>query len=251
MIRERTTREAPRLTGCIQQVTIYLVTQSMAPVSPPKPHVRVVVRDPERTRERILTAALKEFAAKGLAGARVDRIARRARINKRMLYHYFGNKDNLFREILRRKLEERVAWAGGAPDDAGETLTRWFTLACEDMDWVRLIEWEALAVGDGPILSEADRRRAFASGVAKLRAVQGKGLLPRELDPRHLLLSMLGLTTFPLAFPQVTRLVTGLSPRDPVFQKRRIEFLRRFAGWLRPGRVASPLAGRARRGSRR
>ena len=210
----------------------------MAPMSPARPSVRVVARDPERTRERILTASLHEFSTEGLAGARVDRIARRARINKRMLYHYFGNKDDLFREILRRKLQERVAWAAGAP-------------ACEDVDWGRLIEWEALAVGDGPVLSEAARRRAFESGVAKLRVVQAKGLLPRELDPRHLLLSMLGLTTFPLAFPQVTRLITGLGPRDPVFRKRRIEFLRRFAAWLRPERAAIPLAGRARHGGHR
>jgi AcrR family transcriptional regulator len=209
------------------------------------------VRDPERTRERILNAALHEFSAEGLAGARVDRIARRARINKRMLYHYFGNKDDLFREILRRKLQERVAWAARAPDDPGETLTHWFTLACEDVDWVRLIEWEALTVGDGPVLSETARRRAFESGVAKLRAVQAKGLLPRALDPRHLLLSMLGLTTFPLAFPQVTRLITGLSPRDPIFRKRRIEFLRRFATWLRPEHVRVPLEGRVRHGDHR
>jgi TetR/AcrR family transcriptional regulator len=216
-----------------------------------KAHLRVVARDPRRTRERILAAALKEFSTNGFAGARVDRIARRARINKRMLYHYFGHKDDLFREILRRKLEQRAAWAAGAPDDPGETLTYWFQLACQDMDWVRLIEWEALAVGDGPLLSEAERRRAFDSGVDKLRALQAKGLLPRDLDSRHLLLAMLGLTTFPLAFPQVTRLVTGLSPRDPAFRKRRIQFLRSFAAWLGPAREASPLARRARSGGRR
>ena len=223
----------------------------MAPLATPRPHLRVVVRDPKRTRERILAAALREFSTRGLAGARVDRIARRARINKRMLYHYFGNKDGLFREIMRRKLEERVAWAAAAPDDPGETLAHWFKLACEDRDWVRLLEWEALAVGDGPLLSEAERRRAFDSGVAKLRAVQTKGLLPRGLDPRHLLLSMMGLTAFPLAFPQVTRLVTGLSPFDPAFRKRRIEFLRSFAAWLRPEGTVGRVTTRARHGGRR
>jgi TetR/AcrR family transcriptional regulator len=220
------------------------------PVPTPRSHLRLVARDPRRTRERILAAALREFSGRGLAGARVDRIARRARINKRMLYHYFGNKDGLFREIMRRKLAERAAWASAAPDDPGETLTHWFRLACEDVDWLRLIEWEALAVGDGPLLSEAERRRAFQGGVAKLRAVQAKGLLPRSLDPRHLLLSMLGLTTFPLAFPQITRLVTGQSPGDPAFRKRRSEFLRAFAAWLRPDRAAPPLPARARRGGR-
>src|SRR5499433_1741561 len=116
-----------------------------------RPRVHHAVRHPARTQERILAAALREFSEKGFAGARVDRIARRARINKRMLYHYFGNKDGLFREIMRRKLEERVAWATAAPDAPGETLVHWFKLACEDRDWVRLMEWEALAVGAGPI----------------------------------------------------------------------------------------------------
>ena len=57
-------------------------------------------RDPDATRARILKAAKAEFARKGLSGARVDDIAARARSNKRMLYHYFGNKEELFRITL-------------------------------------------------------------------------------------------------------------------------------------------------------
>jgi AcrR family transcriptional regulator len=57
-------------------------------------------RDPERNRERILRAATEEFARNGLGGARVDRIAARAGANKRMLYYYFGNKDDLFLAVL-------------------------------------------------------------------------------------------------------------------------------------------------------
>jgi AcrR family transcriptional regulator len=57
-------------------------------------------RDPEATRERILQAAVAEFALKGLGGARVDEIAERAGANKRMLYHYFGNKEDLFLAAL-------------------------------------------------------------------------------------------------------------------------------------------------------
>jgi TetR/AcrR family transcriptional regulator len=63
-------------------------------------------RDPDATRARILEAAVAEFAAKGLAGARVDEIAARAGANKRMLYHYFGNKDDLFLAALERVYEE-------------------------------------------------------------------------------------------------------------------------------------------------
>ena len=57
-------------------------------------------RDPVRTRARILDAARAAFAAHGLGGARVDRIAANAGANKRMLYYYFGNKDDLFAAVL-------------------------------------------------------------------------------------------------------------------------------------------------------
>ena len=57
-------------------------------------------RDPKATRKRILAAAKHEFSRHGLGGARVDRIALRAKSNKRMLYHYVGNKEALFRQTL-------------------------------------------------------------------------------------------------------------------------------------------------------
>lgn len=57
-------------------------------------------RDPEATRQRILNAAKVEFAKLGLGGARVDTIALRAKANKRMMYHYFGGKQNLFLAVL-------------------------------------------------------------------------------------------------------------------------------------------------------
>ena len=63
-------------------------------------------RDPQRTREAILVAAQHEFAAKGLSGGRVDAIARRARANKRMIYHYFGNKEGLYLAALERVYED-------------------------------------------------------------------------------------------------------------------------------------------------
>jgi AcrR family transcriptional regulator len=58
------------------------------------------LRDPERTRAAILRAATAEITAKGLNGARVDTIAKRAGVNKRMLYHYFGDKQGLYLAVL-------------------------------------------------------------------------------------------------------------------------------------------------------
>lgn len=57
-------------------------------------------RDAARTRAAILAAARAEFTAQGFEGARIDAIARRARTNKRMLYHYFGNKEALYKTVL-------------------------------------------------------------------------------------------------------------------------------------------------------
>lgn len=186
-------------------------------------------RDPERTKARILAAAMKEFSVRGFAGARVDAIARRAAINKRMLYHYFGDKDGLFRAILRNKLAERQAWRESMPEEPAQSLPLWFDRVCQDADWVRLLQWEALQSGDKPVTEEVARHAAATRAVERIRRRQANGHLSRDLDPRHMFLAMIGLTTYPVAFPQVARLVTGRNVTDPVFQKERREFLKKFA----------------------
>ncbi len=195
---------------------------------------RVAARNPARTRERILSAALKEFAARGFAGSRVDTIARRAAINKRMLYHYFGNKEGLFRAVLRRKIAERQAWAESLSGDPAESLPFWFEATCKDMDWVRLLEWEALQVGERKVIDENQRLAATASGLKRVRQQQARGQISGDLDPRHALLAMRSLTMFPVAFPQLTRLIMGRPISDPRFQEERAEFLRKFAAAFQP-----------------
>src|SRR5215468_10059218 len=63
-------------------------------------------RDPAATRQKLLTAARREFANSGLAGARVDEIAARAGVNKQLVYHYFGDKDALYLAVLEWVYEE-------------------------------------------------------------------------------------------------------------------------------------------------
>lgn len=80
-------------------------------------------RNPERTRAAILEAARREIAEKGLAGARVDVVARRAGTNKRMIYHYFGDKDALYLAVLEetyqhiRQAERRLDLARREPEE--------------------------------------------------------------------------------------------------------------------------------------
>jgi AcrR family transcriptional regulator len=83
-----------------------VVAQTKAPASG-KPRTRAArpTRDAARTQAGILDAATQEFARYGLGGARVDRIAARAKTNKRMLYYYFGGKEDLFLAVLERAYE--------------------------------------------------------------------------------------------------------------------------------------------------
>lgn len=84
-------------------------------------------RDPEGTKAAILEAAMEEFAEYGLGGGRVDRVAARAGANKRMLYHYFGNKSDLFLAVIEesyariRNAEKALDLESRDPEDAIKT----------------------------------------------------------------------------------------------------------------------------------
>jgi AcrR family transcriptional regulator len=190
-------------------------------------------RNPQLSRRRILEAALHEFATHGFAGARVDVIARAARINKRMLYHYFGDKEALFREVLRRKISERKAFVAQAPENPFESLPLWSELMATDAEWIRLLQWEALHWGGRrKVIDEQRRRESLERTVGKLKLQQARGVLPRELDAGQLLISMIALTAYPFAFPQLARLATGMNVLSSAFQKQRAEFLRRLGARL-------------------
>lgn len=87
-------------------------------------------RDPERTRATILAAAIEEFTTRGLDGARVDEIARRSGVNKRMIYYYFGDKNGLYLAVLEtiysdiRNAELKLHLTDLAPVEAMRELIR-------------------------------------------------------------------------------------------------------------------------------
>jgi TetR/AcrR family transcriptional regulator len=186
----------------------------------------VANRDPEATKARILAAALREFSAKGISGARVDAIAARAKVNKRMLYYYFDSKEGLFREILRRRLHERSARLRTTSTADPDRLANRQGRLLDDGQYTRLLMWEALETDPDRPLNEEVRRPFFQEWVASVEEEQRAGNLPRDLDAAQLVLSELCLTMGPALMPQFTQLVTGMSVRDPEFIARRQEFLR-------------------------
>jgi AcrR family transcriptional regulator len=190
------------------------------------------VRDPEGTRRKILAAALQEFAAKGIDGARVDAIAARARVNKQLLYYYFDSKDGLFRAVLRERLAERSPTVALADRTSPARIAALQDRLAGERDWIRLLTWEGLErSGRGPVEAEA-RRTTLEQWVAAVEEAQAEGALPADLDARHLVLSELGAVLFPLAFPQITKLVTGQAPTSPEFLADRRAFLSRLGSLL-------------------
>ncbi len=206
---------------------------------PSKKTVPPPVRDPERTRARILDAAFAEFAARGFAGARVDAIARRAQSNKRMLYHYFTDKEGLFRAVLRHKIAGRQALAERASGDPAENLSLWFATNCNDTGWIRLLGWESLQTKRNRVIDEKQRLEAVSRTLTRVRQRQLRGLLNGDWNPRYLHLAMISLTMFPAAYAQVARLITGLPVSDLGFQKDYAAFLKQFAAALRPNSAKS------------
>jgi TetR/AcrR family transcriptional regulator len=203
------------------------------------------VRDLARTRERILAAALGEFSARGMAGARTAAIARRARVNKRMLFYCFGSKRGLYAEVLRRKIADKAGAIASTPEDLGAALRYWAEIGSDDRDWVRMHEWEALGPAAGAMVARAERRRLFRSVGARLRRSQAAGSIAGGVDLDQLFLSVIALTAFPAAFPQFTRLITGMRHDEPRFRHARAKFL----GWL-GARMGPQRRARARPNSR-
>ena len=108
-------------------------------------------RNPDETRARILAGAKAEFAENGLAGARVDGIAGRAKANKRMIYHYFGSKEKLYQTVLEeaylsiRRAEQALALDHHPPTAALELLVRFtWNYYLENPEFLSLVNNENL-----------------------------------------------------------------------------------------------------------
>jgi len=119
--------------------------------APAKP---VRTRDAEATRKRILAAAKREFARYGLGGARVDRIAERAKANKRMIYHYFGSKEELFTAVVEeaysdiRAAERKLRLDTLEPEDAIDRLVEFtWSYYLKNPEFLTLVNSENLHKG--------------------------------------------------------------------------------------------------------
>lgn len=190
--------------------------------------------DAEDTKRRIFDAAAAEFAERGLAGARVDRIAAAARANKQAIYLYYGSKEKLFAAILRAKLEEVSASIAIDPTAVAESVGQMFDWYQEHPELVRMLLWEALELGGSGDADPPDRRDAFRAKVNRIAEASGADRPPevRVRAAQDLLFTVMGLIAWNFAVPGMCRMVLDEATDRAALARRRttvIEIARKLA----------------------
>ncbi|MCU1375819.1 MAG: TetR family transcriptional regulator [Actinomycetia bacterium] len=195
-------------------------------------------RNPERSRERLLEAALEEFADKGYAGARVEAIATRAGLNKQLISHHFGGKEGLYRAVMESRFDRPGGELAGAELELPGGLAALFDRATTDPQWARVLLWEALEGSSGA--GDERRKERYRVRRAWIESEQSSGGLPPDLDPDLLLLSLIGAAVYPVLVPRAVELATGLKAEGRTVRRRYREHLTALAGSLRTSRVLGP-----------
>jgi AcrR family transcriptional regulator len=166
-------------------------------------------RDPERTRRAILEAATGEFVSNGFAGASVNEIAARAKVNKRMLYHYFGKKEELYIAVLERTYialrtaQTQLRLADVPPSEAIETLILFtWNYYIQYPELLSLMATENML--RGKYLARSERVRDLDSPLMTIlqdiltRGAED-GVFRSDLDARQVYISIASLSAFFIA----------------------------------------------------
>lgn len=141
----------------------------------------------DATRDRILAAATAEFAQYGIAGARVDRIAKAARTSKERVYAYFRGKQELYRVVSAHELAAVAAAARLDPADLPGYAGRIHDHFAAHPERFRLMTWGQLELADADGFADDPIQRSVVHKVARLRAAQEAGLLDPAWDPLDIL----------------------------------------------------------------
>jgi len=189
-------------------------------------------------RDRLLEHAIVEFAEKGLAGARVDEIARRAGVNKQLLYYYFESKRGLYEAAVELMVGRTQTMASAREHGTGrpeELLDIMGSIHDPHITrWRRLLVWEALERTTDDIARQDRRLEVWDQRIADVRAAQESGAVDPTLDPELLCLALVVLQLAPYLIPQVTTMIAGVAPEDPEFETRQTEFLEQLVAHLAP-----------------
>ncbi|WP_229052442.1 TetR family transcriptional regulator [Aeromicrobium sp. Leaf350] len=148
---------------------------------------RATANHSDGTRARIVAAALEEFSQHGIAGARIDRIAKRARTSKERLYAYFRSKTDLYQQTVDRELVVLADVAPMNPSDLPAYAGALFDYFSDNPERFRLIAWGRLE-SDFSLPGARDSfNTVIQSKIARLALAQQDGDLSKDWDPIDIL----------------------------------------------------------------
>ena len=166
--------------------------------------------DPESTKRRIFEAAVGEFAEHGSAGARVDRIAVKARANKESIYRYFGTKEELLRRVIDQYIDELGEQMMPKTADLAEYADDLSRFHVEHPEFLRMSLWEGLEYdGELDAGSLERRRQHYADKLVAVEQQQRDGIIDPDLDPRLLLAVVFGMVNYWFSLPQRLKMLFG------------------------------------------
>jgi AcrR family transcriptional regulator len=147
---------------------------------------KVTPRRPEETKRRLFESATAEFTSHGIAGARIDRIASAAGVNKERIYAYFGNKRQLFETVVGEHVARFLGEVAFDAHDLPGYAAASFDFFTAHPEIVHLGAWHALEPGESehPI---AIIERAIAQRTRAVAHAQADGAVTREIPARELL----------------------------------------------------------------
>lgn len=175
-------------------------------------------------RERLIDAALALYGQVGIAGASLRDIAARAEVTPAMVHYYFGSKDELRDAIVEERLMPLIGAlragleaAGGDPRELISTFVGGMYAAVERFPWlpslwVREVLCENGALRDVLVTRIAPQLPQLLA--ARLAEAQRQGALPGDLDPRLLIVSLMGLTLLPFAAAPLWRRIFAAGDVD-------------------------------------
>ncbi|AYG02581.1 TetR family transcriptional regulator [Gryllotalpicola protaetiae] len=142
------------------------------------------MEQPLSTRDRILAAAIAEFADRGFAGARIDRIAAAAKANKERIYAYFGDKESLFRAAMSSAVTDASVWLPDSGDELVRATGDLFDTAFDNPELGRLLTWRRL---ENTARGDEDEQSQVQQKVADIRDAQAKGIIDSSWNASDLL----------------------------------------------------------------
>jgi AcrR family transcriptional regulator len=200
------------------------------------------MRNAQATRERILEAALAEFSAHGIAGARVDRIAQVAGCNKNLIYIYFKDKETLFTTVLMKHLMRVHEEQPFTPEDLPAYAGKLFDWSIANPDLMRLLAWCTLEQKPN---GSAERIAALRGKISKLAAAQEAGNVGSAFPADFLLTAVMSLgTAWSVASLFGSSLDPQLAEHPAKLRKRVIEAVRLLTNAGKKSRTTKTIKSR-------